>query len=138
MGLIYELHVPSPSSFDVASRVIRVTINGIHGDMPLIVTESTVLTGPVKENSKVSVQIQDIDHAGNHSEWSEPYEFVAVDTLPPPQPGKVSAVLISQVPDDIPPAISPTVVEGDAVVVAPAEVAPIFTPNPEPPQDSDS
>ena len=124
MGLIYELQVPSPSSYDVASRVIRLTVNGVSGDMPLIVTESTVSTGPIKENSRVSVQIKDIDHAGNHSEWSEPYEFIALDTLPPPQPGKVGAVLVSQVPDEP----SPNVVEGDAVVVAPSEVV---TPTPE-------
>ena len=113
MGLIYEVGLASSVSPDVVKRVLKVTVDNVETVTEVDTSAISHVLDPVKEGANVTVSLQDVDDAGNASEWATA-TFVAKDTLPPDTPGIPTVRLIKEVAD-----LPPTVVEGEAVVTPP-------------------
>lgn len=133
MGLIYEVRLPVINDSDVIFRTLKVDVDGVETIKKLYSSDTVTRLNPVKEGAKVTISVQDVDDAGNASEWSDPLSFTAKDTIPPHKPGLLSASLIDEIADDpavvvppTPPAPEPPVVHDEPVVV------PVVEPEPEP------
>ncbi len=119
MGLIYAVNLDKPKSTDVIKRVLKLEVDGVETITELAISAKPKqhLLDPVKDGAEVTVSVQDIDDAGNASEWWTT-RFVAKDTLPPEAPGGITVTLVQEV-DDAPTEVidtPPVVVEGEAVV----------------------
>jgi len=121
MGLVYALTLPVSSTHDVEKRVIKTSVNGVETYITIGFTDTRAVLHPVPEGASISITLQDIDNAGNCSEWSDALEFISKDTLPPPKPGQPTVVLASEVPD----------VESAPIVVATVEPEPVVAVTPE-------
>jgi len=126
MGLVYNVFLPGFTDTDLVKRVIKLTINGVESTFTVAPDVKVYTLPPVKESSTVEISLQDVDDAGNSSDWSESLTFVAADTIIPSTPGKVSVKLTAEVADPVP-----------VVVQAEAVVAPVVVETPETPPVSE-
>ena len=110
MGLIYEVGLASSVSPDVVKRVLKVTVDGVEVVTEVDTAATKYVLAPVKEGANITVALQDVDDAGNSSEWAS-VSFVAKDTLPPETPGAPTVTLVEEVADP-----APAVIEGEATV----------------------
>lgn len=115
--ITYQVSAGVPVSGDVVSRVLTVMVDGEQ-------QSSTAYVGPVTsfgtisvpQDANVTVTLVDVDDAGNKSEPAE-YSFVAVDTIPPAQPGALGVTLVGEThaeQSDVSPEIVVTVEEDAA------------------------
>jgi hypothetical protein len=111
MGLIYEVGLASSVSPDVVKRVLKVTVDGAEVVTEVDTAATKYVLAPVKEGANITVALQDVDDAGNSSEWAT-VSFVAKDTLPPETPGAPTVTLVEEVADP-----APVVIEGEATVI---------------------
>lgn len=94
--LTYLVTATAPVDSDVVQRELVVTVNGE-------VVSTTVFAGSsvdfgtvtVPQDSEVKLTLVDVDDAGNKSQPAESY-FVAVDTIPPGQPGAINVTLVGE------------------------------------------
>jgi hypothetical protein len=126
MGLVYALTLPVSSTPDVEKRVVKTSVNGVERYITIGSTDTRVILQPVPEGASISIVLQDIDNAGNCSEWSDALEFISKDTLPPSKPGQPTIVLASEVPDAEPaPVVVVAPVEPEPTPVAVVDVTPV-------------
>lgn len=95
MGLKYKATLPAPGASDVTTRKFSITENGEERvtELPGSTTETEFT---VARDASVSLKLSDVDGSGNQSPWSEPLDFTATDTVPPPQPGAISIESLGQ------------------------------------------
>ena len=103
MGLVYKVFLPSSDS-DVVSRTLKLVVDNSEKLLSVSPTVNSYELPPIKEGSSVSLSIQDIDDAGNKSDWSDSLYFTAIDTIIPSTPGKASVKLVAEVADTVAPA----------------------------------
>jgi hypothetical protein len=95
--LTYRVSAGAPVDSDVVSRILSVTVNGEEkGSTSYPVSEDLGVV-VVPQDAVVKLSLVDVDDAGNVSPAAE-YEFTAVDTLPPAQPGFLGVTLVSESP----------------------------------------
>lgn len=91
--LTYRVSAPAPVDADVVSRVLTVAVNGEQRDETTYEGTTTDLgTVDVPQDAEVVLSLVDVDDAGNRSEPAV-LAFVAVDTVPPAQPGALGVTL---------------------------------------------
>lgn len=93
--LVYKLILPPPGAPDVVTRELAVFKNG--GAEPhaiLSVVDGQEIT--FDQGDVVTLRLVDIDDAGNRSEPSPPFDFVATDTIAPPAPGAPGVELLRE------------------------------------------
>jgi len=98
--LVYEVSVGAPGVGDVVARRLTVVVDGVTQSVKEFPAE-TVSFGVVSvpQDAEVVLSLSDVDDAGNYSEPAV-VEFVAVDTIPPPQPGAFGVTLVGEVHAD--------------------------------------
>lgn len=136
MGLVYQVYMPEVLDADLVKRVLKVTVDGVDSFIDVAVADTSVELFPVADNAAVSLALAGVDDAGNQGDWSDPYDFVAVDTIFPVKPGMVSVKLIAEVADpvvvDPEPEPEPDPVDPEPEVSVDPEVPPVDeTPAPE-------
>ena len=98
--LTYQVTVAAPVDYDVVSRQLTVTVDGVAEGTRTYDGGATDLGSiEVLQNSNVVLTLVDVDDAGNYSEPAV-IDFVAADTLRPSTPGAFSVVLVSERPAD--------------------------------------
>jgi len=104
--LTYRVSVAPAVDADVTERLLSVYVGG--ADSPREVRRFTPETSDlgdihVDQDTTVRLELVDVDDAGNRSEPAV-LEFVAVDTIPPAQPGALGVTLVREQPpvDDTP------------------------------------
>ncbi len=102
--LTYRVSAGTPVDADVVSRVLSVTVNGEEKGSTSYPVSADLGVVVVPQDSVVKLSLVDVDDAGNVSPAAE-YEFTAVDTLPPAQPGFLGVTLVSETPA---PVVEPT------------------------------
>lgn len=117
--LVYEIAVGAPAGGDVVARRLTVVVNGLPQEVKEFPAE-TVSFGAlsVPQDAEVQLALSDRDDAGNYSEPAV-IEFVAIDTIAPPQPGTFTVTLVGELPADR--VVTTTT---DDVVVTPEPEAP--------------
>jgi len=101
-NLTYAISAGPVVDADVVSRVLTVVIAGeepSERNFPGSAVDFGLLTVP--QDSNVVLTLVDVDDAGNKSVPAV-VEFVAVDTLPPAQPGGLGVTLVSESTDVAP------------------------------------
>ena len=126
--LVYEISVGAPAGGDVVARRLTVTVNGLPQEVKEFPAE-TVSFGAlsVPQDSEVQLALSDRDDAGNYSEPAT-IDFVALDTIAPPQPGAFTITLVGELHADR------TVTTTTDEVVVPEPEAPVV-PEPEAPAE---
>lgn len=102
MGLIYNAFLPEVVDVDVVKSVLKVSVDGVETLVDVEKGKTFVELAPVKDGALVGLSVQSVDDAGNVSDWSDVFEFTAVDTIIPVKPGMVSVKLIAEVADPAP------------------------------------
>lgn len=88
---------PLAPNNDVVNRELTVTIDGGTPDVRQLATTEAVVEGfSVPQGASVSLRLVDVDDGGNRSLPSS-LDFVAADTVPPPQPGDLSVLNLDEV-----------------------------------------
>lgn len=101
--LTYAVSVGPVVDHDVVTRELRVVVNGLVVETTVFPASAVELgTVTVEQDATVELMLVDVDDAGNRSEPAV-LEFVAVDTLPPSQPGAFGVTLVSEAPMDVVP-----------------------------------
>jgi hypothetical protein len=104
--LVYDVPFPPTQDPDVMTRRLSTSVDGTVTDQDYA---GDALKGQIKvpAGSAIIVSLRDIDDAvpPNESKPSDPYSFIAKDTLPPATPGQLSVELISEEEDE--PQINP-------------------------------
>lgn len=101
--LTYAVSVGPVVDHDVMKRELSVVVNGLVVETTVFPASAVELgTVTVEQDSTVELMLVDVDDAGNRSEPAV-LEFVAVDTLPPSQPGALGVTLVSEAPMDVVP-----------------------------------
>jgi hypothetical protein len=95
MGLKYGITLPAPTAPDFASFELEETKNGSVGVDAVDGTSTFVYA----QGDDISWRVREVDDAGLKGEWSDPYAFMASDTIPPGKAGSVTAMLLEEVPD---------------------------------------
>lgn len=94
--LTYAVVVAPPTDSDVVTRVFSVDVNGENKGATSFAGNSVDLgTVTVPQNAEVVLTLVDVDDAGNSSVPAF-HRFVAVDTLPPAQPGGFVLTLVGE------------------------------------------
>jgi hypothetical protein len=129
--LTYQISVAAPVDVDVVGRVLTVTVDGVEQSSVQFAGSVTDLGGiEVPQDAQVVLSLVDVDDVGNKSEPAT-FEFTALDTLAPAQPGGFTVTLVSE--HDVP----TTAVVEEPVVDAPVVEEPVVEePSVEPEQDS--
>lgn len=94
--LVYDVTLPAAGAADVVSRELTVTLGD--GDATLIALPADCVLYPglrVEQDTPVSLSLEDVDDAGNHSP-ARVLTFTAADTLAPPQPGEMGVTLVAE------------------------------------------
>ena len=96
MALVYAVEAGPVTVSDVVSRKLSVTVNGTEVSSKEYSKDTTAF-GELGfgDNDKVVLSLVDVDDAGNASQPAV-LEFVASDTLPPPQPGEFGVRLVRE------------------------------------------
>ena len=128
--LTYRVSAGAPVDHDVVARVLTVTVNGEEKGSTSYSVGADLGVVVVPQDAVVKLSLVDVDDAGNVSPAAV-YEFVAVDTLPPAQPGFLGVTLVGEAPAPVvPPVVAPTPEEP---VVEPTPEEPVVEPTPEEP-----
>jgi len=103
--MIFDVSLPAvPPKSDVESRELQVLVDGVVTNTIAItdLSQTTVdsLRAPV--NSIATLELRDVDSAGNMSDPST-HEFAVLDTIPPPAPGALGATIVGEDFTDDPP-----------------------------------
>lgn len=104
--MIFNVSLPTvPLKSDVATRELQLLVDGVVTNTTVITDlgQATVdgLRAPV--NSIATLELRDVDDAGNMSDPSV-HEFAVLDTVPPPAPGALGATIVGEeITDDPPP-----------------------------------
>lgn len=106
--LTYRVSAAAPVDSDVVSRIVTLTVNGADQGSTAYPVGTDLGVVVVPQNAVVKISLVDVDDAGNRSPASE-YEFTAVDTLPPAQPGFLGVTLVSESPAPVEPVVEPAV-----------------------------
>jgi len=95
--LTYSVSAAAPVDGDVVARLLTFVVNGEYqGVTELPATAAGVLkTFSVPQDAEVVLTLVDVDDAGNKSEPAV-LTFVALDTIPPAQPGSFGVTLLSE------------------------------------------
>ena len=94
--LSFVLVLPPPGAPDVVARRLSYQIGGkepVVLDLDGLALETEELRA--SDNEPIVGSLVDIDDAGNQSEPRD-FEFVIVDTIPPPQPGELGVRVVSE------------------------------------------
>lgn len=98
MALVYSVSAGPVVDADVVARRLTVTVDGVADVLPDFPAATTlfgeVITVP--QDASVVLTLVDIDDAGNASEPAF-VEFVALDTIPPAQPGSFGVTLVREI-----------------------------------------
>lgn len=98
MALVYSVSAGPVVDHDVVARRLTVTVDGVADVLPDFPADTTlfgeVITVP--QDASVVLTLVDIDDAGNASEPAF-VEFVALDTIPPAQPGSFGVTLVREI-----------------------------------------
>ncbi len=91
--LNYKMTLPSATDPDVVSWNLETTLGS---DPPVVapINDGDLLS--YEQGTLVSLRLQEVDDAGNISEFSDPFSFTATDTLPPSKPGQPVLELVSE------------------------------------------
>lgn len=95
--LKFVLVLPEKSASDVVSRKVSIQVGTgevLSVDLEGDVLETAEFTG--NDNDPVTGSLVDVDDAGNNSEPRD-FNFVLVDTIPPPLPGEVGLRVTAEV-----------------------------------------
>lgn len=126
MGLVYKVFMPEVVDADLVKRILKVSVDGVDSFVDVPVNVDSVDLSPVADNAAVSLTVAGVDDAGNQGDWSDPYDFVAVDTIFPVKPGLVSVKLIAEVADPVvEPPVDEVPVEEPPVEEVPVEEPPV-------------
>lgn len=90
--LHYKLTLPPATASDVTKWELEATVNGT-------ATTSDVTDGMTLDYNSgdvVSLKLREYDDVGNVSEWSDPLDFTAADTIPPSKPGQPAVQLVGE------------------------------------------
>lgn len=91
--LTYRVSAPAPVDADVVARLLSVSVNGNDRGTESYDGKTTDFgTVDVPQDAEIIVSLVDVDDAGNRSEPAV-LSFVAVDTVPPAQPGALGVTL---------------------------------------------
>lgn len=92
--LVYDVLLPA-AGVDVESRELTVTING--EAQPVLTPDKFATTQQIRvaQDATCHLSLVDVDDAGNRSEPST-FDFVATDTIAPPQPGTLGVTLVGE------------------------------------------
>jgi len=96
MALIYNVTAGAVVDADVVGRKLSVVVNGEDRgvtDYPADTTSFGELS--FSDNDSVVLSLVDVDDAGNSSSPAV-LEFVALDTIPPAQPGEFGVTLVRE------------------------------------------
>lgn len=99
--LTYVISAGPVVDHDVVARELSAVVDGVVQPVavfPGTATELGSVTAP--QNASVVLVLVDIDDAGNRSAPAV-VDFVAVDTLPPAQPGSFGVTLIAEAPAEV-------------------------------------
>lgn len=100
--LTYRVSVGPVVDADVVERQLVVAVDGVASvdEFKTFPADATNLGEvSVPQGASVLLTLVDVDDAGNRSEPAV-LEFVAVDTLPPAQPGSFGVTLVSETPTE--------------------------------------
>jgi hypothetical protein len=95
-SLTYTIVAAPVVDGDVVERLLTIVVNGEDqgtAAFPATATELSAFTVP--QDANVVLTLVDVDDAGNKSAPAV-VEFVAVDTLPPAQPGVITVTLVGE------------------------------------------
>ena len=96
--LRYTFAMPArPPISDLANRVVSTAVNGGTATTESFAADATTFTHDFETNDSVTMTLSDVDTSGNASVPSLPLVFVAVDTIPPTQPGGFTITNIEQI-----------------------------------------
>lgn len=100
-GFRYPVAFPAidPVDSDVSTRELTIDIDGVATVLTTTVDEASVKFD-AKANANVTLTLVHIDDSGLRSQPSEPVSFVAIDQVPPHQPGAMNIGTPEQI--DIP------------------------------------
>ena len=94
--ITYRVSAGAPVSGDVVSRLVTVVVDDVtQGSTAYGASVVDFGNITVPQDSSVTVFLVDVDDAGNKSEPAS-ISFVAVDTLPPAQPGFLGVTLVGE------------------------------------------
>ena len=126
MGLVYVAYMPPVEDADLVKRELGVTVDGVTTVMDVELGVESVELDPVADNALVSLVLRGVDDAGNVGDWSDPYEFTAVDTIFPVKPGMVSVKLDREIADPVVvPPVDEEPVDEEPVDETPEEEVPV-------------
>ena len=94
--LVFEVTAGPVVDGDVVSRELTVSVDGVSEGARNYPANTTSFGNlEVPQNASVSLQLIDIDDAGNRSVPAF-VDFVAIDTLPPAAPGSFGVTLLAE------------------------------------------
>jgi hypothetical protein len=102
--ILFQVTLPAPGAADVVARELTMQVGGeAPVAVPVVVGQAVVDGLKAPQDSSVTLSLVDVDDAGNRSLPSI-FQFVAQDTLAPPQPGELGVVMTGEeiVPDPLP------------------------------------
>lgn len=105
--MIFNVSLPPvPEKSDVATRELQVLVDGVVTKTTEItdLSQATVDGLRASVNSIATLELRDVDAAGNMSDPSV-HEFAVLDTIPPPAPGALGAIIVGEeiTDDSVPP-----------------------------------
>jgi hypothetical protein len=96
--LTYVVSAGPVVDHDVVARELSAVVDGVAQPVAVFPGTATELGSvTVPQNASVVLVLVDIDDAGNRSAPAT-VEFVAVDTIPPAQPGSFGVTLVAEAP----------------------------------------
>lgn len=96
--LIYDVQLPAvPPGQDIESQQLIIIVDNVI-DGQLVVDKHTLVIGNVRvpQDSLVRLELRYIDDAGNLSVNAAVNEFVAKDTITPPDPSSFGVILVGE------------------------------------------
>lgn len=91
------ISLPKPGASDVASRELRVSLNGGEATKTELEKDALEASFTCDASTKFSITLVDIDASGNRSPESSALEGTAEDTFAPPAPGALGVLNVQEV-----------------------------------------
>jgi len=86
VALLYSFTLGPPGAGDVVSRELTTVVDGGAAQKTTLPGSATTYSATFEHGQNVSMNLVDIDGAGNRSPPSPTLSFTAADTFPPPAP----------------------------------------------------
>lgn len=93
----YTLALPPKSAPDVVKRKLSVKIGDADAAVTELAPEAVQHEIIVDQDSAVHVELVDVDDGGLESPLPSVLDFVAVDTIAPPQPGEMGVASVREI-----------------------------------------